>query len=278
MTMTDPTQSDLATSGAEAAPASQVLTPVQSATDDDDLSSAVRELTAIVAGSLSLKDLLTRVASSAVLAIPGADVAGATLLQAGRVENVVQSLGASAELASQIDAIQYEMVDEGPCITAALEAGPVWSGSLGGDRRWPRFGPRAGRLGVHSVLSLPLILAGDTVVGALNVYSRAKDAFDEHAVQLGQLFAAPAAAAVHNAQVLAQAQTQAAHLQAALGSRAVIDQAIGILRSRSGATAEEAFARLRQISQSENVKLVTVAQHMVDEAVRRARVRHTTTD
>ncbi|MGI8664859.1 MAG: GAF domain-containing protein [Jatrophihabitans sp.] len=276
--MTDPTQSDPDTGGAEAAPASQVLTPVQTAADDTDLSSAVSELTAIVAGSLSLEELLTRVASAAVLAIPGADVAGATLLQAGKVEHVVQSLGASAELASQIDAIQYEMVDEGPCITAALEAGPVWSGSLGGDRRWPRFGPRAGRLGVHSVLSLPLILAGDTVIGALNVYSRAKDAFDEHAVQLGQLFAAPAAAAVHNAQVLAQAQTQAAHLQAALGSRAVIDQAIGILRSRTGATAEEAFARLRRISQSENVKLVTVAQHTVDEAVRRARARKANTE
>jgi AmiR/NasT family two-component response regulator len=54
----------------------------------------------------------------------------------------------------------------------------------------------------------------------------------------------------------------------------VIDQAIGLLRGRTGGTAEEAFARLREISQSEHTKLVDVAQRIVDEAVRRARARH----
>ena len=67
---------------------------------------------------------------------------------------------------------------------------------------WPRFGPRAGRLGVHSALSLPLLLS-DQVIGAINVYAHGKDVFDEHAAELGQLFAKPAAVAVHNAQILA---------------------------------------------------------------------------
>lgn len=58
-------------------------------------------------------------------------------------------------------------------------------------------------------------------------------------------------------------------------SRAVIEQAIGILRSRIGGTVEETFARLRAISQTENKKLTVIAQHIVDEAVRRARARHT---
>ena len=53
-----------------------------------------------------------------------------------------------------------------------------------------------------------------------------------------------------------------------------IDQAIGIIRSRTGATADEAFARLREISQGENVKLSLVAERMVEEAVRRAQARH----
>jgi hypothetical protein len=78
------------------------------------------------------------------------------------------------------------------------------SGSLGGDPRWPRSGSRAGRLGVHSVLSLPLISA-DAVVGPMNVYAHAKDEFDERAERLGQLFAVPAvpaAIAVQNAQIL----------------------------------------------------------------------------
>ncbi|WP_353507034.1 GAF domain-containing protein [Mycobacterium antarcticum] len=86
------------------------------------------------------------------------------------------------------------------------------TGSAGGALRlagrgeaWPRFGPRVGRMGVHSALALPLLLLPDRVVGAIGVYSHAKDVFDEHAERLGEMFARPAAAAVHNAQVLAEA-------------------------------------------------------------------------
>ena len=148
------------------------------------------------------------------------------------------------------------------------------SGSLGGERRWPRFGPRAGRLGVHSVLSLPL-LTPDGVVGAMNVYAHGKDAFDERAERVGELFAVPAAIAVQNAQVLAATKRLAARLQAAVTSQATIDQAVGILMSRSGNNADQAFDRLRQLSQTENTKLSVVAQSVVDEAVRRVKRRHT---
>jgi GAF domain-containing protein len=135
-----------------------------------------------------------------------------------------------------------------------------------------RFGPRADRLGVHSVLSLPLISA-DQVVGAMNVYAHARDAFDERSEHLGQLYAVPAAIAVQNAQILAQTQRLAANLRAALTHRAVIDQAIGILMSRSGVSAEEALTRLRDLSQREHTKLAEVAAEIVQAAVKRARSR-----
>jgi AmiR/NasT family two-component response regulator len=78
---------------------------------------------------------------------------------------------------------------------------------------------------------------------------------------------------VYNAQLLANAQDRTLRLQRALDSRSVIDQAIGIIRSRSGGTAAEAFERLAHISQSENIKLHAVAEGLVEEAVRRARAR-----
>ncbi len=251
-----------------------VLTSEQASADADDLRSGLTELAGLVAGTLGLEELMARVATYAVHAIPGADGAGVTLLRVDRPANRVECLAASAPFVRQIDEIQYVEVDEGPCITAALERRTVRSGSLGGEKLWPRFGPRVGRLGVHSVLSLPLLLP-DQVVGAINVYAHAKDAFTEHAAELGELFAAPAAVAVHNAQVLSQALRLTAQLQTALSSRPVIDHAIGILLARTGGTAEEAFARLRTISQSEHTKLAAVAQQIVDEAVRRARARHT---
>lgn len=245
----------------------------QADADAADLRQSVIDLAALATDSVGLPELLEQVAVFAVKAIPGADGAGVTLLKVDRPENMVQVLASSHPFVAEIDQIQYTVLGEGPCITAARERRTVRSGSLGGEKMWPRFGPRVGRLGVHSALSLPLLLS-DQVVGAINVYARAKEAFDSHAAELGELFAAPAAVAVHNAQVLAQAQALAAQLQGALSTRPIIDQAIGILRGRSGSTSQEAFAVLRQISQADHVKLINVAQKILDEAIGRARARH----
>jgi hypothetical protein len=133
-----------------------------------------------------------------------------------------------------------------------------------------------GRLGVHSALSIPLLIPGE-VVGALNAYARSKNAFDETAERLSVVFAAPAAIHVHHAQVLVQSRRLAAQLSEALSTRATIERAIGIIMSQSGSTAEEAFDRLRAISQREKAKLAQVAARLVDDAVRRARARRAAT-
>ena len=252
-------------------------TSEQVSADDADLQAGIANLAGLVAGSLGLPELLAEVASFAVGAIPGADGAGVTLLRVDRPDNMVAALAASAPFVAEIDEIQYVILHEGPCITAALERRTVRSGSLGGEKMWPRFGPRVGRLGVHSALSLPLLLR-DQVVGAINVYAHGKDVFDEHAAGLGELFAKPAAVAVHNAQILADALSLTVQLQTALSTRPVIDQAIGLIRGRTGRSVEDAFTHLRAISQAEHRKLADVAQQIVDEAVRRARARHNPTE
>ena len=252
------------------------LSTQEASADLADLRAGIGDLAGLVAGSLGLPELLAEVSTFAVRAIPGADGAGVTLLQVDRLDNMVEALAASAPFVAEIDEIQYVTLKEGPCITAALERRTVRSGSLGGEKMWPRFGPRVGRLGVHSALSLPLLLSGQ-VIGAINVYAHGKDVFDEHAAELGELFAKPAAVAVHNAQVLSHAMALTTQLQMALKTRPVIDQAIGLIRGRSGRTAEEAFTQLRAISQTEHRKLAEVAQQIVDEAVRRAQARRNPT-
>jgi GAF domain-containing protein len=126
-------------------------------------------------------------------------------------------------------------MNQGPCISAAREGQTVLSGSLGADPRWPRFGGRVARFGVHSVVSLPLIRP-DGVVGGMNVYAHDKNVFDDRAAKLGQIFAGPAAIAVQNAHVLASTRRLASQLQSALEVRGVIDRAVGILMSCSGST------------------------------------------
>jgi GAF domain-containing protein len=240
----------------------------RAAADQVDLNTALTGLANIVTGASPLAGLLAHVARFAVGAIPGAEGVGVTLLEENHADTVV----ASEDFVRQVDDIQYSLM-EGPCVTAAAQRRTVRSGSLAEDRLWPRFGPRVARLGVHSALSLPLVV-GDDVVGAMNVYARERDVFDDHAAELGELFAGPAAVAVRNAQVLEQARRLTEQLQAALTSRAVIDQALGIVMSRTGGTEADAFASLRRRSQDTNVKLNVIARGIVDEAVHRARARH----
>jgi len=231
---------------------------------------AVSGLASIVMGEAgdATQAPLARIAALAVRAIPGADGVGVTLLEPGQPPIVV----VSDPFVRQVDDIQYG-IGEGPCITAAAERRTVRSGALGRDQAWPRFGPRARDVGVNSVVSLPLVLDED-VLGALNVYAHGFDVFTQHAADVGELFAVPAAVAVHNVRLLLRAQLLADQLQKALSSRAVINRAIGITMSRHGGDADEAFAQLREISQHTNTKLSVVAQTLVDEAVRRAAVRH----
>ena len=234
----------------------------------DDLAQSLMALSHLSADEHSLKDLLTSVATMAVKAIPGADGAGLAIIEPGRAKLIVQT----APFVEAADGIQFG-INEGPAVSAIAAKAVMRSGSLGGDSRWPHYGPRVGRLGVHSVLALPLMHPSGGVVGAMNVYAHSKDAFDTRAEEVGELFALPAAISAHNAKILANAERLAANLQNALRSRPIIDQAIGILRSRHGNSGDEAFKQLRQTSQTTHVKLEEVADRVVTEAVKRARIR-----
>lgn len=239
----------------------------QQEAEDDDLRDSLVALSRLSSHQLGLEDLLRRVAAFAVRAIPGAQGAGLTLLEQNRRDTLVTT----AAFVAVVDNIQYSL-GQGPCIDAADQGRTVMSGSLGGDQRWPQFGGRVARLGVHSVISLPL-LTPDGVVGAMNVYARDKHVFDERAAELGELYAVPASIAAQNAQILADARRAATRLQAAFATQSVIDQAIGIMIARGGGSAGDARARLQTLSQHEHTKLAALAQQIVDEAARRAHAR-----
>ncbi|MGY4712847.1 ANTAR domain-containing protein [Mycolicibacterium sp. CBM1] len=237
-----------------------------------NVKAAIDDLAGLVAGSRPLAAVLGEVAAFAARAIPGADGVGVALLNIDAVDEMVDSIAVSAPFVGDIDRIQYTVLREGPCITAASQRRTVRSGSLGGEKLWPRFGPRVGRLGVHSVLALPM-LVDDQVIGAISAYAFGKSVFGQDAAEIGELFAKPAAVAVYNARILARALALADRLQEALATRPIIDQAVGLIRGRTGRSADDALGYLRSASQAEQRKLVDVAQRVVDEAVSRARAR-----
>jgi GAF domain-containing protein len=236
--------------------------------DHQELGTSVTSLGALLMRQQPLTTILTSVAAYAADAIPGADGAGLTLLEDGRADTIV----ASEPFVVAVDEVQYRL-GEGPCLSAVASACTQLSACLGGEDRWPRFGPRASRLGVHSALSLPLLIDGG-VIGALNVYGRRLNSFDEGSVRAGESFAQPAAVTVANAQVLEESRRLAALLERAIESRTVTDYAIGIIMSRTGATPDQALTQLRQLSQATSTKLAVVAAQLVDQAVGKARHRH----
>lgn len=125
--------------------------------------------------------------------------------------------------------------------------------------------------GVLSSMSIPLPVQNASI-GALNVYARRPHAFDPAAVALGERFAGFAADAVANAVAnavsFATATELAANMQRAMESRAVIEQAKGIVMANVGCDAGKAFELLVQQSQHENRKLRDIASELVANATR----------
>ncbi|NLU85173.1 ANTAR domain-containing protein, partial [Rhodococcus sp. HNM0569] len=107
----------------------------------------------------------------------------------------------------------------------------------------------------------------DGTSGALILYSTRVDAFDEVDAALLDLYVTAASRAVRDWSRYRRTREHVEQLRTALASRAVIDQAKGIVMALRGVDAEEAFALLVAQSQQQNVKLRDIAEGVVDTAV-----------
>lgn len=134
--------------------------------------------------------------------------------------------------------------------------------------------PTAMTHGVRSSLSLPLIADG-TPTGALNLYAAQPDVFTPDHVQAATVIAAAAAGAIAMALRLGAQVTLTEQMQTALSTRAVIDQAIGIIIRDRRCTPDEAFSFLRSTSQQRNIRLHQVATQVVNAFARTRPVRET---
>ncbi len=197
------------------------------------------------------------ITAAAVRLLRPAGWASVTLLDRGHF----RTLAPTGDLASRADDLQYA-VGSGPCVDAALESAVYVAGDLAHDERWPEFGSRASaELGVHSMLAYRLSLPeGMGAMAGLNVYSRAREGFDDDTISRGLLLAAQTTLALSGQLALEEAE----NLRHALRSNREIGVAIGILMTRRLVTRDEAFEALRVASQNDNRKLVDVAAGVVE--------------
>jgi GAF domain-containing protein len=219
------------------------------------------ELGRIVLGEQSLEDVLAVVAQVAKRVLPTSAEASMTLIDGDKPVTVAFT----GPMAIELDERQYDR-DRGPCLRAAREGETFMIADTATDERWPDLTADARALGIRSTLSVPLPLRRE-IQGGLNLYAYEADAFDERAMELAETFAGYAAVAVDNSHLFAATEELATQMREAMASRAVIEQAKGILMGQRNCDADEAFAILVTLSQESHRKLREVAQALIEHTV-----------
>jgi len=208
----------------------------------------------VVAESLSqpqnIDETLARITHTALSAVPGADFVS---ISVRRNDESLETRAATSPLVPRMDAIQYDL-HEGPCYEAVTSGWAIRSADLASDARWPRFGPQAAAAGLHSQLAIRLADKPSAVIG-LNLYARVEGAFDPED-GIAELFASHAAVALGYAEGIGS-------LAAAIGSRDIIANAVGMIMEREGLDRDEAYAWFVRRSSTTNTKLREIAADFV---------------
>ena len=185
--------------------------------------------------------------------IPGVDIAGVLLDRQGR--QVRDRSRGTDDLTFKLDELQMRY-GEGPCVEAALDEIVVRTDDFRNEPRCRNTPPRWSSSGCSARCrssSTPPIAPP-----ARSTCSRSsRKLWDSEAETVGMVLAAHAAAAI-------LASREGEQLQSALSTRDRIGQAKGIIMERFNIDDVRAFAMLRQLSQDTNIKLIDVAQRVID--------------
>jgi anti-anti-sigma factor len=228
----------------------------------DGLTEHLSRVAALPSADDVVDGALRLVVALALATISGADGASVSLNRHGRLATVA----ASNQTVLDMDASQYATA-EGPCVDASIEGNGFHVESLSTETRWPAFIPKAGALGINSILSSPL-LAQDRPVGALNIYSRAAAAFAPNDQLAASLLATEASIILTYAGVDVADDQLASRLQRALRTRQIIDQAQGVIMERDGVGENDAYTLLRRVSVGSSRPLLERAEDIVASTLR----------
>lgn len=218
---------------------------------------AFAELAMIMFGAEPLSAVLQQVAGLATRTVPGIDQASVTVVQGGRPSTVAST----GSLAVELDERQYQ-AGFGPCVDASLSGQTILVNSNDDPSPYPLFTDACRRAGVAQVLSTGMPTT-HRLVGALNLYRYSEQPVDDASIELAETFASCAAVAAANAALLHSTTEHVNQLQEAIASRAVIEQAKGLIMGQQHCTPQEAFDVLIRTSQQQNRKLRDIAATLI---------------
>ena len=200
-----------------------------------------------------LQDLMERLRE--VLALDGTGVA---LSKDGRLEFAT----AIPKRLAELEKTQIEH-QAGPCVDAYRSGQVVTITDLQSQRdRWPEYCAVSERLGMSSVAGIPMRLGGNTF-GAVNLYGAGARDWPEDDIAAAVVMADMATSYLINASQLRQQDQLNEQLQGALESRAIIEQAKGIVAQDHDTTIDQAFHHIRAHARAHNVTVRSVAEAIV---------------
>jgi ANTAR domain-containing protein/GAF domain-containing protein len=175
----------------------------------------------------------------------------------------VSTMGATDQRLIELDDAQYQ--GGGPCVAVLDQSEPIFlEDAADAEHRWQHFAEAATHLGVHSTLSLHIPTDGDEVAASLNLYARERVSLSERQLRLGISYAEQLAATLQSVDAYKSTARVAINMAEAMRTRAVIEQAKGMIMAEEHIGAEEAFERLTTLSQRANVKLRDIARELVE--------------
>jgi GAF domain-containing protein len=223
----------------------------------NDMNELHQALAKVVVADRELSETLTEITRIARRAMPSVEAASVTLIR----EDKPFTAGYDGQMALDADEMQYER-GYGPCMDAGRAGQMFLVDDMRTEQRWPDYAQNVLACGVLSSLSVPLPFQGVTI-GALNTYASQPKVFDDTDIELAQEVAAWVAVAVANAEAAARTSDDLTQLRTVMMSRALIEQAKGILMERHKIKEDEAFTILTHASQRTNTKLRDVAAELV---------------
>ncbi len=199
---------------------------------------AVHELGYLVLGEMAVEQVCARVARLAHDTIAGVDEVSVTVLRG----SCADTMATTGPLAAGLEEYQYA-TDSGPGLHAARHRETVLVADMRTEPRWPACTARAVQAGVFGSLSVPLTLPQGSC-GALNLYTRKPSTFAGPGHQVAVHVAEYAAITLTNTTLYAATTRLAEQCKQAMTSRAVMEQAAGIIIGERRCRPDDALAIL----------------------------------
>lgn len=222
-----------------------------------ELVTDLAELPSLLLSTDALDKVVWHAAMLAVHAIDEVDACGVTVLREGKPVSIMPGTAPYSEL----EQYQYERGD-GPLMQSMHCRDVVVVPAMANEHKWDGYPALAAERGVAASLCLPLVV-GERVLGAITLYASHSHDFS-HGRRLAELVSDLASTALSCMNTHSERTQLNEQLHEALSSRAVIDQAKGMLMVQRGCSADEAFNVLRRSSQHRNIKLREIAGAVVD--------------